>query len=549
MDRPDLALNTHSNCDGSCHLSSTGNNLDGSLTSNFQFIDWVIVTVYLAGTVAIGLYANRYIRDMADYVVAGRALKSYISIATMLGSEIGLVTVMYTAQKGFSAGFAAFHIGLAGGLVCLFVGLTGFIVVPLRKTGVMTIPEYYGLRFGQGVRILGGLILAFAGVLNMGVFLKAGAIFVTCLTGLDDPNAVNVVMVVLISLVLIYTILGGMVSVVITDYVQFVVLAFGMLAACVFAFSHMEWQTIVDTVETVQGVGGFDPLDSSGFGPTYVLWMIFVFGIGSCAVWPTAVMRVCAAKDIAVVHRLYTWSSIGFMTRFIIPQFLGICALTYFWQSMGADSTFFTADGQVVADADTRLQAMPLFLSQVLPTGIIGIIGAGMLAAFMSTHDSYLLCWCSVLVEDVLNPLAGGRLPTRTRLLAARILIFLTGMFLLAWSLWYPMGQDMLDYLAVSGSIYLTGAFALLVCGLYWKRASRCGAYLALAAGSLAIVGLPPVQELLGLNEQRLGFELTEARVAMGTTVLALSLMVLGSLLVPDPTVATENPTSTVHRD
>ena len=117
--------------------------------SNFTTIDWGIVVVYLLGTVAIGLYANRYIKDMADYVVAGRSLKSYISVATMLGSEIGLVTVMYTAQKGFSNGFAAFHIGLVAGVTCFFVGVTGFIVVPLRRTGVMTIPEYYGQRFGD----------------------------------------------------------------------------------------------------------------------------------------------------------------------------------------------------------------------------------------------------------------------------------------------------------------------------------------------------------------------------------------------------------------
>jgi len=67
--------------------------------SNFSTLDWEIVAVYLSGTVAVGLLANRYIKDMADYVVAGRSLKSYISVATMLGSEIGLVMVMYTAER------------------------------------------------------------------------------------------------------------------------------------------------------------------------------------------------------------------------------------------------------------------------------------------------------------------------------------------------------------------------------------------------------------------------------------------------------------------
>lgn len=501
--------------------------------TNFTTFDWIIVAVYLLGTVVIGIYANRFVGDMADYIVAGRSLKSFASIATMLGSEIGLVTVMYTSQKGFTGGFAALHIGVVAGLACLLVGLTGFIVVPLRKTAVMTIPEYYSLRFSRGVRILGGVLLSVAGVLNMGVFLKAGAIFVTSITGLNDPAAVNIVMAVLISLVVLYTVLGGMVSVVITDYIQFVVLSFGMLACCWFAYQAVSWEALVTAVKEIHGEGGFNPLSGEVFGLTYIMWMIFVFGIVSCAVWPTAVMRVCAAENTKVVKRLYTWSSIGFLTRFIIPMFLGISALAYFSMSEHGRDYFFTGEGGVVADTNITMQALPAFLGEILPAGVIGLIVAGMLAAFMSTHDSYLLCWGSVFVEDVINPIAGGELPVRIRLLLARIMIVLIGAFLYVWSTWYPMGQDMLDYLAVSAAIYFIGAFTLLVGGLYWKQASTVGAYLALVTGLLAVFGLPPVQEAVGLTEGNLGFELTEAHVGLGATALAVVLMVAGSFLFP----------------
>ena len=202
------------------------------IDTNFGPIDWCIVIGYLVAVVAFGVYIKRYITNVTDFIVAGRGLKTFLAIATMIGTELGLVTVMYSAQKGFTGGFAAFHIALAAAVVTLIVVLTGFIVVPLREMGVMTIPEFYERRFGRGVRILGGLLLAGAGILNMGMFLWAGAIFVAGLTGLTDPFYVNLLMTVLISLVLVYTILGGMVSVVITDYIQFVVLSFGMLAAC-----------------------------------------------------------------------------------------------------------------------------------------------------------------------------------------------------------------------------------------------------------------------------------------------------------------------------
>jgi len=509
------------------------------LETNFTAWDWAIVAAYLLGTLAIGLYVKRYIRDMSDYVVAGRSLKSFLAIATMIGTELGLVTVMYSAQKGFTGGMAAFHIGLAAGIVTLIVGLTGFIVVPLRELGVMTIPEFYEKRFGRGVRIFGGLVLAGAGILNMGMFLKAGALFLTALTGLHDPTSVNIVMSCLIALVLAYTMLGGMVSVVITDYVQFVVLSFGMLFACVLAWKHLGWTAIVETVKTVHGKAGFDPFDIEGFGPSYVVWMLFVAGLVSCAVWQTAVMRACAAESTKVVRRLYVWSSIGFMIRFMLPQFLGICALAYFWQSPATHDAFFTAEGEVVENAELTMQAMPLLLSQILPVGLIGLVGAGMLAAFMSTHDSYLLCWSSVLVEDVVAPITGGVLSNKARLTLARLLIFLIGAFLLVWSLWYPLEQDLWDYMAVSGAIYFIAGFTLLLAGLYWKRASRAGAYLALICGLYAVFGLEQLRKLYADGLVVMGItsrppDITEAHIGLTTAALALILMIAGSLLFPD---------------
>ena len=496
--------------------------------SNFSTLDWLIVAVYLSGTVAIGLYANRYIRGMSDFLVAGRTLRTRLGVATMIGSELGLVTAMYSAQKGFSGGFAAFHIGLLAGLACLIVGFTGLIVVPLREMRVMTIPEFYEKRFGsRPLRVFGGLLLAGAGILNMGLFLKAGALFVTGLTGTVDPTTVKITMTVMIALVLTYTTLGGMVSVIITDYIQFVVLSLGLLLACGLAVAKLGWTGIVNGVRTIHSDAGFDPLHGDGFGLSYVAWMFFL-GTTSCSVWQTAVMRACAAESVSVVRRLYIWSSIGFMIRYIIPQFLGICALVYLWNHSQLHDTFFTTDGGIVEERS--MQAMPVFLSQLLPVGLIGLVGAGMLAAFMSTHDTYLLCWASVLVEDVINPLSGGRLAQPTRIMITRVLLFSIAAFLLVWSMWYELGQDLWDYMAVSGAIYFNGAFAVLIAGIYWKRATATGAWLALLTGTGAIVGLRPVQESLGLANVVEANGISSAHIGLTVAALALVVMVGASL-------------------
>ncbi|HUV39143.1 MAG TPA: sodium:solute symporter family protein [Planctomycetota bacterium] len=516
------------------------------LESNFTAWDWLIVAVYLVGTVLIGLWVKRYIADMSDFIVAGRALKTRLGVATMVGTELGLVTIMYSSQKGFTGGFAAFHIAVIAAVVTLVVGLTGFIVVPLRRMGVMTIPEYYDRRFGRNVRILGGLILVFAGVLNMGMFLKAGALFVTGLVGYHDPVFLNTVMTVLLALVILYTVLGGMVSVVVTDYVQFVVLSVGLLTAVGLTLYHVGWTNIVDTTLALKGEAGVNPFHKEGFGTSYVVWMVML-GLVSCAVWQTAVMRACAAADVKTVKRLYAWSSVGFLIRNLIPYFLGIGALVYLSQNAATRAVFLPAGG---ADSETTLMAMPVFLSQILPVGLIGLIAAGMLAAFMSTHDSYLLCWSSVLVQDVIAPLASKDLPVKTRLLLARLFIVLIGLFLLVWGLYYPLSQDLWDYMAITGAVYFTGATVLLVFGIYWKRASRTGAYLALASGVIAVLGLGKLQERLldtvNWVLEHVGAEVafepvSSAVIGLITVATATVLMVVGSLLRPDrKTVSSE---------
>ena len=83
------------------------------IQTNFSWLDWCIVGGYLLIVVGIGVYIRRYVTNATDFIVAGRGLKTFLGVATMIGTELGLITVMYSAQKGFTGGFAAFHIALA----------------------------------------------------------------------------------------------------------------------------------------------------------------------------------------------------------------------------------------------------------------------------------------------------------------------------------------------------------------------------------------------------------------------------------------------------
>jgi SSS family solute:Na+ symporter len=491
--------------------------------TNFGLLDWGVVAAYLLGSLVIGLYVRKYVSNMTDFVVAGRGVRTALGVATMTGTEMGLITVMYSAQKGFVGGFAAFHIAVVAAVVTFLVGATGFIVCRLRELKVLTIPEFYELRFGRKTRILGGVMLALGGILNMGLFLKVGSMFIVGITGMEEGAALAGVMVILLLLVLVYTVLGGMISVIVTDYVQFVVLAFGLLLTCGLAVQMLGWENIFRTVIAHKGEAGFNPLLEGTFGIEYVVWMCFL-GLISCAVWQTAVIRALAAESAAVVKKQYMWSSVSFLIRFLVPYFWGICAFVFVMQTPELKEMFFPAGEG--AQATDNLYAMPLFLGKLLPTGLIGLVTAAMLAAFMSTHDSYLLCWSSVITQDIIAPLKGS-MATKGRIRLTRALIVVIGLYILYWGLVYSGTEDVWDYMAVSGAIYFTGAFSLLAFGLYWKRASSTGAVMALCSGLSAILGLGPVQKALG-------FSLSSAWVGLGTVGLSLCAMAAGSVLFPD---------------
>lgn len=494
--------------------------------TNFSNLDWGIVLIYLLITLGIGFAVKRHIKGIDDFIAAGRRVGTGLGIATMTGTEMGLVTVMYSAQKGFLGGFAAFHIAVIAGLITFLVGATGFIVYKLRETKVLTIPEYYERRFGKKVRVLGGIMLTLGGILNMGLFLKVGSMFIVGITGLSGETwALPMIMTLLLVLVLIYTSLGGMVSVVITDYIQFVILAFGLVATTGFAIHQLGWVNIWETVQTQMGEKGFNPFSKGQFGIDYVIWM-GVLGLVSCAIWPTAIARALAMDSPENVKRQYKWSSVSFLIRFLIPYFWGICAFVFiFTAGSELNNLFFPTDPNTVSV--DNLYAMPIFLGKILPAGLIGILTAGMIAAFMSTHDSYLLCWSSVITQDIIAPMKKSPLSQESRIKWTRTFIILIGIYILYWGLIYEGSDDIWDYMAITGAIYFTGAIALLIGGLYWKKASPIGAMMALVGGLSAILGLSPIQSFLGIS-------FPGEQIGLISVGLSIFLLIIGSLLFPD---------------
>ncbi|HTL31200.1 MAG TPA: hypothetical protein VL282_18350, partial [Tepidisphaeraceae bacterium] len=226
-------------------------------------VDGTIIGVYLLATMVAGIMVRKYVGGVDDFLVAGREMNVYLGIASLAATEFGIVTAMYTAQNAYDKGFSGVSVGICTAIGMFFVGYTGFCIKPLRDAGVITIPELLRKRFGPGVQWLSGVVIVLGGLLNMGVFLRVGGEFLAVVCGFN-LNKIEMVMTGLLVGVAVYTILGGMLSVLITDFMQFVIMSAGLLVITLLILHDVGWNKMVETVHAHYGAGGFNPFIAVG---------------------------------------------------------------------------------------------------------------------------------------------------------------------------------------------------------------------------------------------------------------------------------------------
>ena len=454
---------------------------------NFAAIDWIIVAGYLGVSMVVGIIGKRYIGNVSHYLVAGRELGVFVGIATLAATEIGTITYMYNGELGYKYGFAAFAAALISGLVMIIVGRTGFVISRFRQLKLMTVPEYFEVKYSRGLRIVTGMLVALGGILNMGVFLKIEGEFLTIVSGINVRYLVAVMTVILL-LELIYTVLGGMVSIVITDFIQYVLLSIATILVSVYAVYYAGWGHIVAKVTSTMGEAGFNPLVNPKFGLTFIIWQVLLwFSLHTC--WQTTAMRMFSTKSPETSQKVMTWTGFIFLGRGMLPMLWGIAALTLF--GTGA-LTSGVPQPVVNSQALAPIDAMPAMLAQILGPGIRGIVVAGMLAATMSVNSSYLLGWSSVISQDVILPirqaLGKGPLSSRKQIFVNRAANLFVSLFLMFWGLYYTPPGAVYLYLNITGTIFLAGAFVSVVGGLYWRRSNTTGGYAAMLLGAAGAI-------------------------------------------------------------
>ena len=478
---------------------------------NLSIFDLGIVVFYIALVFLSGILMKKYVSGIGDFLVADRTMGFNLGLVSMMCTEIGMITYVYYAELGYKAGFSSLVVAIPPMLAYFFLGKTGFIIKPLLEMKIMTIPEFFSKRFSKGVRFYVGILMAIGGILNFGVFPGVEAKFINTVSGIPEEY-VLITMVVLLTLVLIYTLLGGMVSVILTNYIQYILLSFGMVFITVYGIYLVGWDNIVNTVSTTYGEKGINPLFPSlfkgEFGLGFFIWQLLMW-TAILVAWQAVALRLFSSKDSKTGMKIYKWSGLMFLFRGILPVFWGIMALAYLKEPV---------DG---------LDALPIFIKTIVPSGILGLIISGLLAASMSTYASYLLSWSSVVSQDivgvVIRSITKKELSSKKQLMISRITVAVVMIFIIWWSLFHKLEGYLYFYLQMTGMLFLPGALVSIGLGVYWKKARSAGAYLAFTFGAI-----PPLLYLFLSEEVKNEWA---SIIGWGGFLLALIGMLAGSFI------------------
>jgi len=447
-------------------------------------VDGSIVVLYLIVTMIAGVMVRRYVGKVEHFLVAGREVNIFLGIASLAATEFGVITCMYTAEAGYKYGFAGAMPGILTAIMMLLVGWTGFCIKPLREAGVVTIPELLEKRYGPRIRWAAGVVIVLGGLLNMGVFLRITGEFLVLVCGFDTANLnrdILLTMTALLALGTIYTVVGGMLSVLVTDFLQFIVMSCGLIAVTVLILTSGDigWSKLAETVTKNCGPGGFNSLVNYEQGGWPFLLFNTMTALAVVLTWQTMISRLLAAKDAKTGGQIYTRTSFFFICRWLIPGIWGIAALAML------PANALDALPANALQGSLSLYAMPVFLSRFVPIGLMGLLLAAMLAADMSSTSSYMITWGSVIYNDILAPFRKTQWSERRGLLWNRVIIALIGAFLLVFGLLYRIKGNAWDYLAVTGTIYLASISTLLIACCYWKQANNWGATGAIIVGAV----------------------------------------------------------------
>ncbi len=400
-------------------------------------IDTIIIFIYLAGMVGVGLWFAKKHTDFDDFFLAGRSLTTPLLITTLISTYYGIDVLFGDSQLAFTDGVVAWF-GYARPTYAFFLIAAFLLAHRLREEDFKSLPDILDKYYGKKTRYIGAItsFIYSLPALSLYGFGMLGEVIM----GWDRVIG----MLVLGGIALIYTLTGGFWAVALTDSIQFVMMCVVLALAFPFAMDL---------------IGGFDAMIGT-LEPNYFdtmgdlsIWLIIIYASTglSILVEPTFYQRIFAAKSYknvrnALVIGIFIWGSYDW-----IITVLAMAAKT------GVIQGILPVD--VAPDA-----ALLTIMVAALPVGALGLFMAGVLSTEMSTLDSYCLVAGGNVAYDIYKPAIKPDATDDELIKTTRIGI------LISWILGFGMAvsfEQMLGLWVFMASILISSVLAPILLGLY----------------------------------------------------------------------------------
>lgn len=421
-----------------------------------------VVILYLLVMLAIGYYSSKKIKKNEDFMVAGRRLGPILMAGTLAATEIGGGSSLGVVEKAFE------DWGMSAAWYVLTMAITFAILFffgpKLRRTMVKTIPEYFRRRYGEAPGIITAIIMLLPLIgLTASQFI-ASAVILSVMTGFEYHISVIIVAIVVTA----YSIMGGLWSVTLTDFVQVFLIVIGMALAIPFALNMIGgWDNVVANIPA-------EHLSfTSGVGIKGIIGLVIMY-TASFTVGQEAVCRYYAARDDkAAKQGSLIACGINILYAFI-PTVLGLITLALI-NTNKINSDFIMSNG--------ARYALPTLAIQTMPPIICGLLFAGIISATMSSADSDLLGAGSIFGNDIYKVYIKKEASDKEVLRVTQFSMLCVGILSLIIAL--TNAGSIINLLMFSFTLRAGGAFIPYILGHYYKKASKAGAISSLIVGSV----------------------------------------------------------------
>lgn len=455
------------------------------------------IILYLAVTLLIGWWASRKVHSTADFVIAGKNLPTPILAAGLFATWFGSETVMGAPSSFIEGGLLGVMEDPFGAAMCLV--LVGLVYArPLYRLNILTFNDFYRMRFNRTTEIVSAIFMVPSYFGWIAAQLVALAIVMKSLVGL--PLAYGILMCTVITV--IYTYIGGMWAVSITDFVQTIMIVIGLAILTSVMYQRVGgWHNIQSNVPK----DFFRFLPHAGWNhwiEYLAAWM--TIGLGSIP-QQDVFQRVMSARNANIAVRACIIGGVMYLTIGFMPLLIGLCGRILYPEMLNGDPQMILPE-MVLAHGSLALQIL--------------FFGA-LLSAILSTTSGAMLAPATVLGENLVKPFLKN--PTDKMML--NIMRFAVVLVAICSAIMANLNANIYELVGDSSSLSLVSLFVPLTAGLFWKRASSVGAVASMLIGMLVWV----------FNEYIQPSEMPSLVPGLMASILA---MIIGSLFWKDQSYA-----------